>query len=142
MRKAILEAMGRFFKGLPVDYFTTDHTQLAFISLTIGTAIYGYLMLADEVDDWKKVAVGAAGWLLMLILGIFLAAEEFGRINEGETSSRLFVLELLALSVAYTVISLGASFVRESCLVHCISILIMLLGILAGTGYVVILIRY
>ena len=130
---------------LLVILFTKKSTMGAFIFLAVGTAIYWYLMLnEDEIfdweDDWKKILLGIGSWLVTLIYGIVLGREEFGKINEGETSSKLFVFGLLVLSVAYTVISIKAFLVRENALVLCMATLFMLFYIFAAIGYLVILI--
>ena len=86
--------------------FTTDHTLLAFVSLAIGTTIYGFLMIDDyEVDNWKVGLICTAGWLFFLILGMLLSTEDFRAIREGKAFSGLFVFGLVGLSLAYTVIS-------------------------------------
>ena len=141
MRKQIIDAMEEFLKDLPVNLFTMDHTFLGFIALAIGTAIYSYLMLDDEVDDWKKGLKWTAVWLFMSILGRLLSLQDGLEMADGRASSIPFVLGSLGLSVAYIVISIRACFVRDSCLVRGILILIALVGVSDIIWYVLILIR-
>ena len=105
--------------------FTTDHTLLAFVSLAIGTTIYGFLMIDDyEVDNWKVGLICTAGWLFFLILGMLLSTEDFRAIREGKAFSGLFVFGLVGLSLAYTVISYWGCSVRDIWLVQAILLVI------------------
>lgn len=140
MERVILDTLKEFSKKLPVYILSGKLTLASFIALAIGTAIYGYVMLHDKVDNWKKRLKWTSMWLSMVILGRLLAYKEFSQIEEGETSSILFVLGLLPLSVAHIVISFRASFVHDGCLVNYILVVVIILGIWVSFQSVLILI--
>ena len=140
MERVIIDLLKEFSKKLPVYIFSGKFTLASFIALAIATIIYGYLMLDEEVDNWKEGLKWTAVWVFMSILGRLLSFEDLREIADGMTSSIPFVLGSLGLSVAYIVISIRACFVRASCLVRGISILIALVGVVDITLYVQILI--
>lgn len=143
MERRILEALGEFLGYLiKGGLFNTDHTLLAYISLVFGTTIYGYLMLDDEVDNWKKVLRGIALWLFTFILASLLSTEDFAELAEGRISSIPLMLGLIVLSAAYTVISILACWRRDSCIVWSISIPIGIQGALNFFWYGMILIQH
>ena len=143
MERRILDALGEFLGYLiKGGLFSTDHTLLAYTSLVFGTTIYGYLMLDDEVDDWKKVLRGIGLWLFTFILASVLSTEDFAELAEGRIPSIPFVLGFLVLSAAYTVISILACRLHDSCIVRGISILIGIQGVLNFFWYGLILIQH
>ena len=124
MDKILLE-LGKAL--IPDVFYPANHTKLSFICSIFGIIFYGNLMLNDDdVDDWKQGLLWTVVWILVSALGVFLATGEFAKIEAGETYSRFFISGMLLLSIVYVVISISAWWVRDSCLVLGLSILVVI----------------
>ena len=92
-----LEFLGEIAQVLfPDALFAQNHPALAFTLLTVGTIIYGYLMLDDyNVDNWKTGLKLIVFWFIVETLGsgfVVYAA------HEGKTFSKLFGISRFGLA--------------------------------------------
>ena len=142
-KRSTIEFLTEFFETIIPDVlFSKNHTSLAFICLAAGTFIYGYIMLDDiEVDDWKTALGWIGVWFVVVIFGGVLSTKEFAAIHENETFSKMFVFGMLAISVAYVVISIKSWRVRTGCLVRGIATLIAISRFADGILYTYILMK-
>lgn len=126
-RMRTLEFLGEIAKIVfPDAWFAEKHTSLTFTLLAIGAIIYGFLMLDDDVDNWKTALQVIVFWFIAATLGsgFLISAIHINASHEGETFSKLFIFGMLTIPAAYVAISIGAWWVRDSWIVRGIATLI------------------